>query len=182
MAAVARATSSAPSAPSPALPSPPRTLVEPVRTGSTSSSRLTAGWILGRSGSTPSWIISVPIRPPTCCCSAWPTRAGSSSSNRPTRPTSTSSSRGGRSCAPWRCTVAASKPGTRWLLRWSAPPPIGTRIAIPSPGASVAGINPAASPASHWFPMWHRLGGRTTNALIVPARSNLQTTGVEQSG
>jgi hypothetical protein len=32
---------------------------------------------------------------------AWPTRAGSSCSNRSTRPTSTSSSRGGRCCVRW---------------------------------------------------------------------------------
>ena len=81
------ATCSAPSAPRPGRRSPRPTSAARSATGSTSWARSRGGSTPASSGSTPSWTTSTSTPPATCCCSAWRTRAGSSSSSPSTRPT-----------------------------------------------------------------------------------------------
>src|SRR3954471_12642368 len=68
-------------------PSPKPTRAAPLRTGSISSARSSAGSMPGSSGSTRWWTTSTSTAPPMCSCSRSPTRAGNSCSSPNTRPT-----------------------------------------------------------------------------------------------
>ena len=86
-AAAAKGTSSAPSVRRPAQRGPTRIPAAAPPTGPPSWNGLRPGSLPRSSGSTGSWTTSRPIERRMCCCSRWPTPAGSLSSSPSTRRT-----------------------------------------------------------------------------------------------